>query len=262
MDEQEYEKILNLIEHYSSSDGYERMRDACLDALRINPYDGWVLKNLALSYYGLRDFDAALKTGETALEYLTSPADKGSVYSIFGHRYSALGDYRKAVEYYRNAVDNCPESAAHLAEYAGALSHIDGRCYEARALLYRAEEISSSDFYVLQSKFLYLFEFHRYRAEEEETLQRMLSVSCYPFIMNWYFAIFHEKYGEYKQAYEYFVKCALIRPWHEPTQKRLKNMEAPFFGVRTRLRAKQSEVCRLFIGIGIFLLGVLSVLLF
>jgi tetratricopeptide (TPR) repeat protein len=262
MGEQEYEKILYLIKHHKNSGGYEKMRDACLEALRINPHDGKVLWELAHAYYELRDYDATLQTGEAALEHLSSPASKGDVYHLLGNRHIVLKDHQKAAEYYHKAVEACPGSAPFLADYASGLMYLDGRRDEARALLARAEEMAPSDFFVLQAKFVVLFEFFRDRAEEEETLRRMLPLSPHPFMMNWYFAVFHEKYEKYKTAHEYYVKCALIRPWDSLTQKRLKRLEAPFAGIRARLRKNRPLLHRMRLLLGwLSLIWILSLLI-
>jgi tetratricopeptide (TPR) repeat protein len=245
MDNQEYQKKRDLIWHYINIDSMENARRACEDALCDDPTDSWVYKKLAHACYSLDDFEACAQAATKALEYATSSYERASAYCSLALERSAAGDHVKSAAYFKEAVSGQPENAYYLAMYAFELAHLDKQD-EAQSLFAKAEEMAPDDYYVLETKFRFYFNFQNDRAIEEETLRRMLPLSTTPFHMNLFMAEFHLKYSEYEAAYDHYIKASLAKPGHERANEMRRKLETKGVGGKKRqeesLRFPKSKV--------------------
>ncbi|MDR0287857.1 MAG: hypothetical protein LBI03_09190 [Clostridiales bacterium] len=223
IDQNAYEKKLDLIKYYNSITNYEKARVACLDALQENPHDEWVLSILTNVYYNLRDFDACVKTGLEALPYQT-PHQQAFIFNILSLERAYKGDYKKAAEYSKKSIEGRPQSVDYIAAHAENLAHL-GKRKEALQLFKHAEELNPKNFYLLNIEFQFYHEFFRDKKAEEELLARMVPLSTKPFDMNWNFGIFNKKYKEYYKAEEYFVQALLARPGDRDCEAMINAMD-------------------------------------
>ena len=224
-----YDDKHQLISHYLSIFNYEKTVAACLDALNDNPHDGWALLCLASAYGGLGRDDDCIKTAFDALNYLDSQPHRANVYHVLGMERSANGDYPKAVEYHKKSVELHPENISFTAYYATSLAYL-GKRSEAEKLLRHAESIEPNNESVLISKITIQYKFYNDRNTEEETISRYLLLSTQPMEAYYFFSLFHQKYGEYKAAFDYAVKAFLIDPNSAKIKELLRNFENLGYG--------------------------------
>ena len=210
----------DLIYHLVSIDHYERARQECLDALKENPHDGWVLNQLAFVYRNLGDNEACVRAGVEALNYET-PYEQANTFDILGLERESHGEYIQAAEYFQKAIEFQPHRAVFFAHYANTLAHL-GRMREARDTMDHAEALEPNNLFVLGTKFNFLYDYTSDRKAQEETLQRMLPLSTEPAHMYYDLARYHLLYNEFQQAYEYAVKSILIDPKYELTRELLR----------------------------------------
>ena len=213
MDEEAYRKKIDLIRHYQDIDSNENTRLTCLDALKDDPHDEWVLSVLTRVYYQSRDYDACINTGLEALQYQT-PYKQAFVYNLLSAAYYKKDNFATAAEFSQKAMECDPNSASNMATHAKNLAHLK-RLKEARELFRRAAELDPQNYYVLRDEYQFYRDFYKDRKAEEELLSRLVLLSTDPYDLNWQFALFHNKYREYREAHDYFVKALLLRPGSE-----------------------------------------------
>ena len=240
MDETEnIEKLEQLINyHYFNSKNYENVCKYCLEALEYDPHNGSVLATLTHAYFEVLNFDNErefalfIETAEKALMHLKPAArSRAVVLNLLGIGYRRRDSYDKAAEYFKQAVETKSHSGEFLGNYAEAIAHL-GRVDEAETLLNRAEELSPQDYYTLQAKSNFLEEFRRDRKAEEETLSRLLPLSTDPQRTYYRIARFHRKYGEFQEAYDYYVKALLVNPKNDDILEKLRELEDMGYGKR------------------------------
>ncbi|MDR1573064.1 MAG: hypothetical protein LBS24_02000 [Clostridiales Family XIII bacterium] len=235
-----YEKKLDLIEFYRDSRNYEKMRLACLDALKDRPHDPWALSMLSSAYYNLRMYDECIGACLDAIAHKTSPYDRAYDYDRLAISHSAhFGDHAKAAKYARMAVEGQPGNAAFLAHYASEIAYGSSfynrrkRLREALALFERAEAMDPENYTVLLAKNQLYRNFFRDREAEAEILARMVAVSDDPDRTSRSLADFHDRYKEYGETYEYCVKALMENPGDEYLIGELKELKAAGYDRRT-----------------------------
>ena len=225
----EYEKKLDLIEFYRDSRNYENMRRACFAALKDSPHDQWALSMLALACYRLEDWDDFVRSCNTALAYQT-PHQQAFIYNLLGCERSYRNDYEKAAEYIEKAVEGRPDEPEYMARYAIQLAHL-GRESEAEDLLERAEAAAPNYFYVLMLKCDFYYHWCLDYKAEEEILTRMFPLSSGElYTMNYSIARFHQKYGDFQKAYDYYVKALLCKPGDEIAREMVESLKLRGYG--------------------------------
>jgi tetratricopeptide (TPR) repeat protein len=213
MDNEAYRKKIDLIRHYVNINSVENTRLVCLDALKDNPHDGFVLRVLTGAYYDLKDYDACVQTGIESLPY-QNPSEQAETYNLLAAVYYNKKNFENAAEYSQKAVEAAPVEAHIIATHAKNLANLE-RLDEARILFDRAEEIEPQNYYVIRDKLHFYRDFCQQREVEESILARLIAVSSSPYDLNWQFALIHMKYHEYQDAHNYLVKALLLKPGSE-----------------------------------------------
>jgi len=224
-----YNNKHQLIWHYLDICNYEKAVTECHDVLRDNPHDGLVLLYLSSAYRCLCKYESCIETAFDALKYLESEPHRAYVYQELGQERYANEDYAGAAEYHKKAVELQPEDISHLAYYAVSLAY-SGQQDEANQLLKRAEEVEPNNESVLLAKIAIKYKYGKDRDTEEETISRYLLVTTQTLEAYYFFSMFHQKYGEYKTAFDYAVKAFLIDPNSIKIKDLLRNFENVGYG--------------------------------
>ena len=218
-----------LVSHYLNIGNYEKTVSECLDTLSDNPHNGFVLLCLSAAYRGLDRDEDCVKAAFDALKYLESEPYRAYVYNILGmERYSNM-DYAKAAEYHKKSMELHPEDISYTANYAMNLAHL-GQKDTADNFLKRAEEIEPNNESVLFAKIAIQYKYCKDRNVEEESISRYLLLSTQQLQAYYFFCLFHQKYGEYKTAYDYAVKAFLLAPNSAMIKNMLREFENLGYG--------------------------------
>ncbi|MDR1245630.1 MAG: hypothetical protein LBK57_01215 [Clostridiales Family XIII bacterium] len=231
----EYEKKLELIRYYNASRNYDRLRLACLDALKDNPRDSWLLIKLSYAYYELDMFDECADVCRDIIACGVSPYVLYA-YDMMSSIYADLNDPVKSEEYAKKAVDGDPNDADLLVQYAWRIAN-NGRLDEALEVLARAEAINPKSSIVLFYKNQIYHYYLRDREAEFEILARLTAVSNDPYRLNLALGNFYYKYKEFAEAHSHYTKAVAVKPTQtrdcEEAKAALRELEAYGYGVST-----------------------------
>jgi len=222
------DKQKGVLEFYWHSRNYEKLKDETLKALESDPSDSIALTYLVMAYYSLnldgkynQEFLSACEEG---LRCVSHPIDRGIIFERLAGNASSSGDYVKAMLYIEEALTLNPNNAGYMANQARNLAYL-GDFKEFEALIKHALSLAPDDFYVLSCKYDVYLDFYNDKETEKLLIEQMLPLSTDPFYMHQCIANFHNKYGEYDEAYEAYVQALLIVPDSQILREKIIELE-------------------------------------
>jgi len=219
------------VEFYADTNNYGKLKDMCLKLLGSNPKDTYLTTKLVYAYYnlvtvhGISEYEEVfLQTCEDGLLYTSDPLSRAYILDYLTLFWQFVKDYVKAEMYSKEALALDPNNAMIIARHAASLAYLgDRKTFEKMAE--QALSIDPNCDCTLMMIFDVYHQLYNEKDMEKNLIEKILPLDDDPFRVNWRIADHHWKYGEYEEAYEFYIKAVQIQPNNERLQQQLLYVE-------------------------------------